>query len=87
MFLIKQQPYHSNTTGEHKQKLGNDHHSKRGKKKERDYSLMEVAVAPHEAPAPARMSRSGLVSPGGHLARAEYHRRAVWAALTQGGGQ
>lgn len=34
-----------------------------------------------------RIVRPGLVSPGGHLPRAEHYRRAVWAALTQGGGQ
>lgn len=34
-----------------------------------------------------RIVRSGLISPGGHLPRAEHHRRATWAALTQGGGQ
>ena len=54
--------------------------------------MLETVVVSREEAAPVlpcrgRIVRSGLVSPGGHLPRAEHHRRAVWAALTQGGGQ
>ena len=62
------------------------------KTKPKDCSLLETAVVSHEEATPVlpcrgRIVRSGLVSPGGHLPWAEHYRRAVWAALAQGGGQ
>ncbi len=52
----------------------------------------KATVVSHEEAAPVlpcrgKIVRPGLVSPGGHLPRAEHYRRAVWAALAQGGGQ
>lgn len=60
-------------------------------KKQKNYSLLETAEVSHEEAAPVlpsreRIGRSGLVSPGGHLARTEHYRRTTWAALTQGRG-
>jgi len=54
--------------------------------------LLETAAVSHEEaalvlPCRGRIVRPGLVSPGSHLPRAEHYRRAVWTALTQGGGQ
>lgn len=61
------------------------------KQKQKNYSLLETAEVSHEEAAPVlpsreRIGRSGLVSPGGHLARTEHYRRTTWAALTQGRG-
>lgn len=52
--------------------------------------MLETAIVSHEEAAPVlpcrgRIVRPGLVSPGGHLPRAEHYRLAVWAALAQGG--
>lgn len=60
--------------------------------KKRDCSLLETAAGSHEEAAPVlpcrgTIVRSGLVSPGGHLPRAEHHRRDAWAVLTQRVGQ
>lgn len=66
-------------------------HPVQGNIKRRKGLLLEVAIVSHEEapvlPCRGRSVRSGLVSPGGYLPWAEHHRRAVWAALTQGGGQ
>ena len=53
--------------------------------------MLETAIDSHEEAAAVVLCtgtivRSGLVSPGGHLPRAEHYRRATWAALTQGRG-
>lgn len=67
------------------QSVGNENN------KQKDCSLLGTAVVSHEAapalPCRGRIVRPGLVSPGGHLPRAEHYRRAVWAALAQRGGQ
>lgn len=64
-----------------------------GNENKRDCSLLGTPVVPHEEAATCsphagggRIVRPGLVSPGGHLPGTEPDRRAVWAALAQGGG-
>lgn len=63
-----------------------------GNENKQDCSLLGTPVVPHEEAARSphagggRIVRLGLVSPGGHLPGTEPYRRAVWAALAQGGG-